>query len=117
MSRSSVVALLLDLGGLAAQLAQVVQLGAADVTAGDELDLLEDRAVHREGALDADGEGDLADREGLAHARALAADDDALELLDTGAVALDDANVDVHGVAGAEGRDVGAQRSRVDAVE
>jgi hypothetical protein len=34
------VPLLLDLGGLAAQLAEVVQLGAADVTAGDDLDLL-----------------------------------------------------------------------------
>jgi hypothetical protein len=73
--------------------------------------------VHREGALDADGEGDLADREGLAHAGTLAADDYALELLHTGAVALDDADVDVDGVAGAEGRDVAAQRRGVDGVE
>ena len=36
------VALLLDLGGLAAQVAQVVELRAADVTAGDDLDLLDD---------------------------------------------------------------------------
>ena len=29
-----------DLGGLAAQVAQVVELGAPDVTTGDDLDLL-----------------------------------------------------------------------------
>src|SRR5215218_2999734 len=50
------VALLLDLGGLAAQLAEVVQLRAADVTAGDDLDLLDDRGVYREGALHAHAE-------------------------------------------------------------
>src|SRR5690606_7198692 len=33
------VALLLDLGGLAAQTTEVVELGAADVTTGDDLDL------------------------------------------------------------------------------
>src|SRR3712207_8038006 len=36
-SASDGVPLLLDLGGLAAQLSEVVQLGAADVTAGDEV--------------------------------------------------------------------------------
>src|SRR3954454_3425727 len=111
------VALLLDLGGLAAQLTEVVQLGATHVTAGHDLDLLDDRGVHREGALHADGEADLADGEGLADARALAADDDALELLHTGAVALDDAHVDVDGVTRAEGRDVGAQGGAVDALD
>ena len=65
----SVVATFLDLGGLAAQVAQVVELRAAHVTAGDDLDLLEDRAVQREGALDADAERDLADREGTPDAR------------------------------------------------
>ena len=80
------LALLLDLGLLAAQVAQVVQLGAAHVTAGHDLDLLDDRGVHREGALDADAEADLADGEGLAEAAALAADDDALEDLDARAV-------------------------------
>src|SRR5450759_4494012 len=54
------VALLLDLGSLTAQVAQVVQLGATHVTAGDDLDLLDDRAVQREGALDTDAEADLA---------------------------------------------------------
>src|SRR3954467_4369352 len=111
------VALLLDLGGLAAQLAEVVQLGAADVTAGHDLDLLDDRGVHREGALDADAEADLADGEGLADAAALTADDDALEDLDARAVALDHADVDLHGVPGAEVGDVVAQRVGVECVQ
>src|SRR5256885_17030973 len=86
----------------------------ADVTAGHDLDLLDDRGVQREGALDADAEADLADGEGLAHTGALAADDDALELLDAGAVALDDLDVHVDGVAGTEVRHVDAHRQLVD---
>src|SRR5215213_8046515 len=89
------LALLLDLRGLAAQVAQVVQLGAADVAAADDLDLVQDRRMHREGALDADAETDLADGERLADALALAADDGALEDLDARAVALDDLHVNL----------------------
>ena len=96
------LALLLDLGGLAAQVAQVVELGATDVTAGDDLDLVDDRGVEREGPLDADTEGDLADREGLGHTGAVATDDDTLEDLDTGARAFHDLDVDLDRVTGAE---------------
>ena len=73
--------------------------------------------VHREGALDADAEADLADGERLADAIALAPDDDALEDLDARAGALDDLDVDLERVAGTEVRDVGAQRGGVDSVE
>src|SRR3954447_1094209 len=59
------VALLLDLGLLAAQLAQIVELGTTDVAARDELDVVDDRRVHRERALDPDAEAHLADGEGL----------------------------------------------------
>src|SRR5690242_2385703 len=76
------LALLLDLGRLAAQVTQVVELRSADVTARDDLDLGDDRRVHREGALDTDAEADLADREGLPDAAALPADHHALEDLD-----------------------------------
>src|SRR3954454_23020056 len=111
------LALLLDLGSLAAQLTEVVQLRPADVAAGDDLDLLDDRGVHREGALDADAEAHLAHGEGLARAAALAADHDALEDLDPGAVALDDADVHLDGVAGTELGDVVAQRIGVECVQ
>jgi hypothetical protein len=39
----ALVALLLDLGLLAAEVAEVVQLGATNVTAGDDLDVVDDR--------------------------------------------------------------------------
>src|SRR5699024_7229953 len=96
---SGVLALLPDAGLLAGEVAQVVQLRAADVAAGDDLDLVDGRGVHGEHALDADAEGHLADAEGLAHAVALATDDVALEDLDTGAVALDDLHVHLDVVA------------------
>src|SRR6187200_2890342 len=111
------VALLLDLRLLAAQLAQVVELGATHVTAGDELDVVDDRRVHREEALDAHLEAHLADRESLAHALAGACDDDALEDLDTRAAALDDVDVHLDGVTGAEVRNIGLERCGVDVVE
>src|SRR4051794_39623013 len=69
--RRSHLAPLLDLGGLPTQVAEVVQLRPADVTTGHDLDLLEDRRVEREGSLDTDAEGDLADGEGTADAGTL----------------------------------------------
>ena len=58
--------------------------------------------MHRECPLDADAERLLAHGEGLAHARALALDDDALEDLDAAALSLDHLEVDANGVAGLE---------------
>src|SRR5690606_26078316 len=110
------LALLLDLRLLAAQRAQVVQLRAAHVTAGDDLDRVDGGRVQREGPLDADAEADLPHGEGLAHAAAGASDHDALERLDAGAVALDDLDVHLDGVAGTEVGDVVTQRSRIDGV-
>src|SRR3954447_3510070 len=99
---TSDLAAFLDLGGLPAQVAQVVQLGPADVTAGDDLDLLEDRRVEREGPLDTHAEGDLADGERTADAGAVDTDHDTLEDLDAGPRALDDLDVHLDGVTGAE---------------
>src|SRR5206468_8707607 len=80
-------------------------------------DLLDDRGVHREGPLDTHAEADLAHGEGLPGSAALAADHDALEDLDPGAVALDDADVHLDGVAGTERGDVVAQRIGVECVQ
>src|SRR5690348_14108922 len=90
--------LLLDLGGLPDAIAQVVELRPADVAPGEDLDLVDDRRVHREGALDADPVGELADGEGLVDPTTLATDDHALEHLDALLVALDHAHVDLEGV-------------------
>src|SRR4029079_3039980 len=83
------LALLLDLRGLAAQITEVVELGAADVAAGGDLDAVDVRRVHGERALDAHAERHLADGEGLARARAVPTDHDTLEHLDAGPAAFD----------------------------
>jgi hypothetical protein len=67
--------------------------------------------VHRERSLDADAERLLADGEGLAHAGALALDDDPFEGLGTAALAFDNQEVHANGIAGLELRQVGSQLS------
>ena len=69
------------------------------------LDLLNLGRMNREGTLDTHGEVDLADREGLAAGVAVTADDVALEHLDTLAVTLFDAVVNLDGVADVERSD------------
>src|SRR5579862_7113444 len=106
LSAGGVLPALLDAGGLAAQVAEVVELGAADAATGDRLDPVDRGAVHRERALHADAVAHLADGEGLPQAAALAADHDTLENLDAGAVAFRHLHVHLQGVTGAEIRDV-----------
>ena len=96
------VAALADAGALADTVAQVVQLGAADVTASGDLDLLDLRRMQRERALDAYSKGVLADGEGLARPVALALDHDTLEDLGAAASALDHLEVDTQAVASVE---------------
>jgi hypothetical protein len=91
--------------------AQVVELRAVHVADRLHLDLLDLRRVHRERSLDTDAERLLADGEGLARAGALALDDDALEDLDATALSFDHLEVDAHGVARFELRQVGSQLS------
>src|SRR6478735_1772181 len=114
---SATLTLFLDLGGLAAQIPQVVELRAADVAEGDQLDVVDVRGMHRKGALDADAEADLADREGLADAATLSPNDVTGEHLDPGAGALDDLHVHLDRVTGPEVRDVGPQRGGIQRVK
>src|SRR6202521_489901 len=100
--RSLLVPPLLDAGRLAAQRAQVVELGAPHLAAPDHLDAAERRRVQREDALDADAARDLAYGESLAGAAAPPANHHALEDLDPLLVAFDDPHVDTHRIAGAE---------------
>src|SRR5580658_5695274 len=105
---------LFDLGRLADPVPQVIQLRSPDVAEGRDLELGDGRRVDREGALDAHPEADLANREGLAQAGSLAADDDALEDLDTLAGTLHDPHVDLDRVPGPKLGDVVAQAVAVD---
>ena len=91
------VAALAHPGPLADAVAQVVELRAAHVTAGRDLDPLDLRRVQRERPLDTDAEGLLADGERLAGAVALTLDDDALEDLGATPRALDHLEVDLAG--------------------
>jgi len=65
--------------------------------------------VERERPLDADTERLLADGERLTDTGTLPLDDDSLEDLDTPALSLDHLEMDAHGVACLEGRQVGSQ--------
>src|SRR5664279_2678746 len=94
-SRRNRVALLLDLGSLAAQRAQVVELGPTHVTSGHDLDPVDNRGVNREGPLDADPEAHLSYRERLPNAAAGTADHDALEDLNAGARSLNHLDVNL----------------------
>ena len=70
----------------------------------------------RERPFHADTEAHFPDRERLAYAAALDADHHALEHLDPLAVAFDDADVDLDGVAGSKVGEVGAQARAVDQI-
>src|SRR6185437_15172424 len=96
------IRLLDDAGRLAAQIAQVIQLGATHLAAAHHLDRVDHRRHHREYALDAFAVGNLADRKALVEATAGAADADAFIGLHAGAVAFDHLDVDDQGVAGSE---------------
>ena len=106
-----------DAGRLSAAVAQVIELGATDLAAADDLDRIDQRRVDREDALDALAVGDLADREGLVQPAAGARDADALVGLDAGALAFDHLHVDHDGVAGLEIRDGLAERGDLLALE
>ena len=76
-------AVLLDLCGLTVALTQVVELCAAHVALGHDLDLVDRGCVQGEGTLNTDTEGNLADGESFVNTVATACDNNALENLDT----------------------------------
>src|SRR5258708_643846 len=98
--------LLDDAGRLAAQIAQVIQLGAAYLAAAHHLDRVDHRRHHGEYALHAFAVGNLAHRKTLVEPAAGAADADALIGLYARAIAFDHLDVDDHGVAGSEFRNL-----------
>src|SRR5207245_9112833 len=89
-----IVLLLGDARLLAAQTAQVIELGAAHLAAAHDLDRVDHRRIEREHALDALAIGDLAHREALVDAAAGARDAHAVIRLHARALALDHLDVD-----------------------
>src|SRR5258708_15707516 len=95
-----------DAGRLAAAIAQIIELGPAHRAAALDLDGFDHRREHREHTLDAFAEADLAHGEALLQPVTGAGDAHALIGLDALALAFLDADVDPHGVAWLEGRDL-----------
>ncbi len=90
----------LEAGGLASELAQIVQLRAAYLPGAHHIDMIDNRRMHGENALHAVAEAHLANRDGLAHSGILAGNHRALERLQTLLVAFSDSYVNANGVAG-----------------
>ena len=93
-------------GGLRAAVEKGVEPGGADAANLCDLDVGDKRRVVREDALDADAVADAAHREVGVDAAALLAYDYALEHLNAVSLALDDLDVDTHGIARAKARDI-----------
>src|SRR5882762_10429326 len=91
---------LADARRLAGAIAQVVELRAAHVALALHLDRRDERRIGLEGALDALARGDLAHDERGVQAAVPLGDHHALEGLRALALALDDVDIDDHGVAG-----------------
>ena len=93
---------LLDLGGLADPVAEVVELGPPDLALPDNLDPVDPRAVQGEDPLDTDAVADLPDDEGAADADVVLRDDDAFVDLDPLCGTLDDLEIDLDGISDGE---------------
>src|ERR1700704_5586645 len=98
--------LFLDPRGLAGQIAQVVELGAAHAAATLDGDLADGRAVGLEHALDALAVRDLAHRERGVESAVAARDHDTFVRLHTLTVPFHHLDLHHHGVAGLEVRDL-----------
>lgn len=96
----------LDTCSLAAQVTQVIELCAADLAAADNIDVIDDRCVQRENALDTDAEADLSYCDRFTRTAVLAGDDNAFKNLKALLIRLLDADVHLDGVARLKSRNV-----------
>ncbi len=94
----------LDTCSLAAQIAEIIELGTADLTTTNDVNVVDNRCVEREDTLDAYAKADLADRNGFAYAAMFAGDADAFERLETFLIAFLDPDVHAKRVARLKGR-------------
>src|ERR1700738_5310153 len=102
----AVLLLLADAGRFAAQITQVIELGAAHLAATHHRDRVDHRRHHREYAFHAFAVGNLAHRKTLIEPAAGTADADAFIGLHAGAAAVDHLDADDHGVAWSELRNL-----------
>ena len=100
---------LFDLRSLTGPVAKVIELSPANNTMANDLDMADTGAVVGEGSLNTDAVAYAANGEGLADAAALHLDDDAFKVLKPLAVALNDLDLNTHGVADLELGEVGTK--------
>src|SRR5208282_3508011 len=96
-------------GRLAGELAQVVELGAADIAAAQNLNLLDARRMQGENPLDADSVRYFAHRKSRAVAAAIDLDHDPFELLEPLLLAFNDLDLNSQRIAGAKRGQILAQ--------
>src|SRR6266850_5036712 len=96
-------------GGLADSVAEEVESRSPGMTVTDELDLVDARRVHHEGALDSDAARDAPDCDLLVDAAVAHAKHGALEVLKALAVPFDDPHAHAHGVSGPDLGQIGLQ--------
>lgn len=111
------VALLANLCRLTAKLAKVVQLGAANISAANELDVVDDGRVNGELSLNSNLERHLTNAECFANSVTGARNDDTLEYLNTASGTFDDVDVNLDVVSDSEVGNVGAQRRCVNGIK
>ena len=95
-----------DTSSFTRKVAQIIEFCTTDNTLAENVDLLDAREMYREHTLNADTVGDAANRERLTDTRALTADDDALEHLDTLPGTLDDLCMNAARGTGSQIRDI-----------
>ena len=96
----------LDLSSLTDSVTQIVELAAANLTAANDLNVNNVRAVERENSLYAYAVRKTANGEGLSYAGTTASDHGALEHLDSFSLTLTDIYAYLYGIADLEFRDV-----------
>lgn len=99
---SSLSDALLDLGALADSVTEIIELCTADLTASDNLDLLNVRRMDRERLLDAAAVCYAAHLERLGNTASAATDNRTLKYLRTNSLSLFDPVIDSHGVTDVE---------------
>ena len=108
-SEKSAAAGFLDLGSLALQIAQIVQLRPADLAATDPFDMIHTGGMQRESAFYADTVGYAANGKGLATGTVALCDHGALKRLKTFAVAFYNLHEYAERIANVEAGQIGSE--------
>ena len=104
----------LDLGSLALQIAQVVQLGTTHLTTTDHFDVINAGAVQRESTLNADAVRNTANGERFTDAAITLSHHSAFKSLKTLAATFHNLHVNANGVTDVELGQIGAELSLLD---